>query len=211
MRWRERLGPAREPSRPAATVPVVLAVILGLLSVDPMLNLLSPDQRMNASFDPFHLVNTYGAFGSVGTDRLELAIEGSMAERSDDEASYRAYELPCAPSDPRRRPCFVAPYPLRLDWQIWFAAMHDDVGRSPWLVHLVAEILEGRGRVLALFSRVPFDRPPRWLCIRRFRYRLAHGLDAWWVRTLEDPDWMRPLDREDPGLRAYLERMGWDG
>ena len=31
---------------------------------------------MNRSYDPFRLVNTYGAFGSVGKVRPEIIIEG---------------------------------------------------------------------------------------------------------------------------------------
>lgn len=208
-RLAERLNEVGSSDRASRLVPVVLALSVGLLSVDPALNLISPDQQMNASFEPFHLVNTYGAFGSVDTERLALSIEGSLAEDPADEASYRAYELPCAPGDPRRRPCFVAPYPLRLDWQIWFAAMNADVSRSPWLVHLVAQILDGEGSALTLFSRVPFDRPPRWVRIRRFRDRFARSGPSWWRRTLEDADWMRPMERDDAALRRYLEAMGW--
>ena len=39
---------------------------LGLLSIQPVVNMLSARQIMNTSFDPLDLVNTYGAFGSVG-------------------------------------------------------------------------------------------------------------------------------------------------
>jgi hypothetical protein len=202
-------APTAVADRATRITPVVLACVIVILSVDPALNLLSRAQRMNASFDPLHLVSTYGAFGSVQTERLELSIEGSDADDPDDDASYRRYELPCAPSDPMRRPCFVAPYPLRLDWQIWFAAMEDDPAWSPWLVHLVARLLEGDRATLALFSRVPFDHPPRWVRIRRFRYRFAREGPAWWERELDDPDWMRPLDRDDAHLRRYLETQGW--
>lgn len=206
----ERLAAVAPSDRATRVTPIVLACVIVVLSVDPVLNLVSPDQRMNGSFDPFRIVSTYGAFGSVQEERLELAIEGTLSDDPSDEPSYRAYALPCAPSDPRRRPCFVAPYPLRLDWQIWFAAMYDDVGRSPWLVHLVAQILEGRGSALALFSEVPFDRPPRYVRIRRYRYRFAHGQDAWWTRTLQDPEWMRPVARDDPRLQAYLRAHDWE-
>ena len=50
----------------------ILAGLVVVLSVNPVLNMLSPRQAMNRSFDPFHLVNTYGAFGSVGKVRLEI-------------------------------------------------------------------------------------------------------------------------------------------
>jgi hypothetical protein len=205
----DKLARTGATDRATVATTVVLAVVIGMLSVPVVLNMLSRGQQMNASFDPFEIVNTYGAFGSVETVRDELVIEGSLADDPHDEAAYRAYELPCAPGDPRRRPCFVAPYPMRLDWQIWFAAMHDDVGRSPWLVHLVWQILHGEGTALTLFSRVPFDRPPRWLRIRRFRYRLSATRDVWWTREVEDDGWMRPIDRDDARLREYVEAMGW--
>ena len=32
---------------------------------------------MNRSFDPLHLVNTYGAFGSVSRVRHEVVVEGT--------------------------------------------------------------------------------------------------------------------------------------
>ena len=41
------------------------------------MNMLSPQQEMNASFEPLHLVNTYGAFGSITRPRYEVIIEGT--------------------------------------------------------------------------------------------------------------------------------------
>src|SRR3546814_10610441 len=48
------------------------AAVVAVLSVGPAKNLLSRHQRMNASFDPLHLVNTYGAFGSITRTRDEI-------------------------------------------------------------------------------------------------------------------------------------------
>ena len=42
---------------------LALAMILGVLSVPVIMNLLSPDQLMNTSFESLRIVNTYGAFG----------------------------------------------------------------------------------------------------------------------------------------------------
>ncbi len=64
---------------------------------------------MNASFDRLHLVNTYGAFGSVNTVRLELEIEGTDAATPDERAVWRPYAFRCKPGDPARRPCWTAP------------------------------------------------------------------------------------------------------
>src|SRR6185503_4569443 len=104
---------------------------IALLSIDPVNNLLSRRQIMNTSFDPFELVNTYGAFGTVGKERNEIVLEGSA-----DGQTWLAYQLPCQPGDPDRRPCVIAPYQPRLDWQIWFAAMSSP-DEEPWLIHLV--------------------------------------------------------------------------
>src|SRR5262249_49414811 len=56
-------------SKPLSTVHEVLigalALFIAYLSYGPAKNLFSPRQMMNASFDNFHLVNTYGAFGSI--------------------------------------------------------------------------------------------------------------------------------------------------
>ena len=42
---------------------------------------------MNSSFEPLHLVNTYGAFGSVTRERREIVIEGTDDER--DHGAHR--------------------------------------------------------------------------------------------------------------------------
>ena len=57
-----------------------VTVIIGLLSIQPVLNMLSPNQIMNTSFDPLNLVNTYGAFGSVGQERYNIVFEGTYDE-----------------------------------------------------------------------------------------------------------------------------------
>lgn len=44
-------------------VNVSLGILIGCLSVPVLVNLLSPRQVMNTSFDPLRIVNTYGAFG----------------------------------------------------------------------------------------------------------------------------------------------------
>jgi hypothetical protein len=206
---RKEAPPAARPDGVRAATPIVLAVVIGMLSVAPVVNMLSPDQVMNASFDPFHLVNTYGAFGSVNRTRRELVIEGTRDE-DPVHAQWRAYALPCQPGPVERRPCFVAPWPLRLDWQMWFAARGDEPANEDWLVHLLWQILRGDDDVLHLFSHVPFPSraPPRWVRVQRWRYRFAPGGEAWWIRDREET-WARPLSLDDPALRDYVRTAGW--
>ena len=216
----------------AATVPVALAIrwavrpgarldghqlAIGLFAVlvawrsAPVIdNLTSSHQVMNASFDPFELVNTYGAFGSVGSVRHELVIEGTMAaDPHAPDAEWRAYELPCKPGDVTRRPCVLGPYHLRLDWMIWFSAM-DPQPEDPWIVHLVWKLLDGDRTVRELFAVDPFDgQAPRWVRIRRFVYHLQPlGAPTWWTRDSEEL-WLPPVSRDTPGLAAVLARYGW--
>ena len=69
-------APSASGTAPAwfALLVVAVSVVVIVLSYRPVLNLLSPHQAMNASFDPFRLVNTYGAFGSVTRRRCLAGV-----------------------------------------------------------------------------------------------------------------------------------------
>ena len=58
-------------------VSVGLAALIVSRSVPVVANMLSSRQVMNTSFDPFSLVNTYGAFGSITKDRHEVVLQGT--------------------------------------------------------------------------------------------------------------------------------------
>ena len=125
----------------AAPVIYVLAALVLVLSIQPTLNLLSKRQIMNTSFDPFHLVNTYGAFGSITRIRYEVILEGTNEEIVTPKTAWRAYEFKGKPGDPKRRPPQVTPYHYKIDWQMWFAAMssYED---HPWILVLAARLLQ---------------------------------------------------------------------
>src|SRR4029078_10548649 len=131
------------------------AVGIALLSIPPLLNLLSGRQVMNTSFTSLPIVNTYGAFGTVGRERLQLVFEGTRDEVITDETRWVAYQPRCQPADPARRPCWMSPYHRRLDWVLWFAA-RGTPREYPWAVHLVAKLLDGDAQVLSLFAWDPF-------------------------------------------------------
>jgi hypothetical protein len=166
----------------------VLAVIVAVLSVAPTLNMLSPNQAMNMSFNPLHMVNTYGAFGSITRERYEIAIEGTADEEVDEKTVWREYQFKGKPGDPGRRPSQIAPYHLRLDWLMWFAAMGSAQDES-WFSGLMLKLLEGDKEVLGLLAANPFpDRPPRWVRARMYRYTLTTPAERkatgrWWNRT----------------------------
>ena len=76
---------ALAPPKTQKRVMYVLGTVVGLLSVGPAVNLASCDQSMNRSFEPFELVNTYGAFGDVDRERYEVILEGTSDEDPRDE------------------------------------------------------------------------------------------------------------------------------
>ncbi len=214
-RWRERVrsaaAAAAPPPRSHLLAARALAVVVALLSLNPVLNMLSPRQAMNATFDPLGLVSTYGAFGGVGRQRYEVILEGTSAESPDENAVWREYELPCKPGDVTRRPCVISPYHYRLDWQLWFAAM-SDIDHEPWLVHLVDKLLRGDHAIMRLFATDPFpDEPPRWVRASLYRYELlpwGDGSGAWWRRTWT-AEYLRPVSRDDAELDAFVRARGW--
>jgi hypothetical protein len=202
---------AAVPSRAARLVPAALAGVVAILSIAPVTNLLSPRQAMNTSFDRLHLVNTYGAFGSVGQERYELVYEGTADEPLTASTEWVQYEFKCKPGDVYRRPCVVSPYHYRLDWQIWFAAM----GRAdehPWTMHLVWKLLHNDPGALGLLATNPFpDAPPRFVRVILYHYELAPPGDPdgkWWKRE-PVKIWFPAFDRNDPRFLTALRVHGW--
>ncbi|HET7420646.1 MAG TPA: lipase maturation factor family protein [Candidatus Dormibacteraeota bacterium] len=165
---------------------VAVTVLVLALSYRPVRNLISPHQVMNTSFDPFHLVNTYGAFGSVTKVRYEIVVEGTVDVEAGEEG-WLEYEFKGKPGDVRRVPRQFAPYHLRLDWLMWFAAMESPLHHR-WFIALLVKLLEGDRRTLKLLRSNPFpDRPPAAVRANLYRYRFSTVAEwrhdrVWWVR-----------------------------
>ena len=212
-------GPLRRP------LLIGLSLVIGFLSIEPAINLLSPRQRMNASFNPLHIVNTYGAFGAVGKERHEIIIEGTAAVdptaveppaveptavEPTDEAKWVEYEFKCKPGDVDRRPCAIAPYHYRLDWQVWFAAM-SRVEHQPWLIHLVYKLLRGDAEGTELLEDNPFpEAPPRWIRIEHYRYRFTDWGEAGWWKRERIGSYMRAVSLDDPTLLGIVAQRNWN-
>jgi hypothetical protein len=176
-----------------------LAVLVVVLSRQPVQNLLSRTQAMNASFNNWHLVNTYGAFGSITRERFEIVLEGTLDP--DGGTGWQEYEFRGKPGDPRRRPRQFAPYHLRLDWLMWFAALSPAYAR-PWFPRLMVRLVEGDPHVLRLLRHNPFpEAPPVVVRARRYRYRFTTWQErrrdgAWWHREPAG-EFMRPVTSTD--------------
>jgi len=186
---------------PAAYEWTILALTAAVivLSYWPVHNLLSRRQMMNTSFNRFHLVNTYGAFGSVTKARYEIAIEGTEEQTARPGTKWTEYEFKAKPGDPRRRPRQIAPYHLRLDWLMWFAAMSPvyEYLEHPWLIVFIEKLLQNDAATLKLISGNPFPEGPRIIRARLYRYRFATAKEQresgmWWIRTL-DGEYIPPV------------------
>jgi hypothetical protein len=201
-------GAERSPWQEYAAI--ALGLTVAVLSIDPVTNLVSPGQVMNTSFNRLNLVNTYGAFGSVGRERFEIIFEGTSSE-SPEFAVWREYEFQAKPGNPWRRPPIVAPYQPRIDWQIWFAAMATP-NQYPWTVHFVWKLLHNDRGTLSLLANDPFPAvPPRFIRAQLYRYRFTRpdeSRSAWWHREPVGL-WLPPLSVDNPELRRFLEANGW--
>ena len=191
--WLPVSPPVLQPIPNAQRVATIgLAAIVAVLSIPPALNMLSPGQVMNTSFNPLQIVNTYGAFGSITRERYEIVIEGTAEETISATTAWREYEFRGKPGDPTRRPPQVAPYHLRLDWLMWFAAM-SSASDYPWFPELLLKLLQGDRGASSLLRSNPFaDRPPRWIRAQLYLYRFTspderRQTGMWWNRRLVAP------------------------
>jgi hypothetical protein len=197
------------PSTARRVATMALATTVATLSINPVLNLVRPNQAMNRSYTPLHLVNTYGAFGGVTETRYELEIQGTRDETIDEETEWRAYRFPCKPGPVDRAPCVAFPYHYRLDWQIWFAAMREQARRT-WMVSLAHRLLQDHKGVEGLLEEVPFrDEPPEHIRIVRYRYEFTEDVsaDAWWTRERVGT-FLQPVSLDSEKFQGLLRRRG---
>jgi len=186
------------------------------LSIPVVSNLVSDSQSMNRSFQSLRIVNTYGAFGSVGDTRWELVFEGTADPYPGDNAQWQEYAFKCKPGPLDRRPCLITPYHYRLDWLAWFAGL--DAARGPgirretWVPHLVWKLLHNDEGALSLLASNPFPaEPPRFIRLQLYRYQFADNDredGAWWTREFVRTQ-LPPLSRTEEQFRSYLRQQGW--
>ncbi|MCX5384076.1 lipase maturation factor family protein [Streptomyces sp. NBC_00083] len=179
-------SPAGSPLWYETVVALVAALVL-VLSYRPARNLLSRRQLMNTAYEPFHVVNSYGAFGSISRIRHEVVIEGTADEVITPDTVWREYAFHGKPGEVRRLPRQFAPYHLRLDWMLWFLALSPSYGYS-WFGGFVERLLAQDRDTLRLLRHNPFpEGPPAFIRARVWRYRFTtwqelRATGAWWHR-----------------------------
>ncbi len=174
---------------PVAWLVVVLVatVLLVVLSYRPIENLFSHHQLMNASFNRWQLVNTYGAFGTVTKRRIEIVVEGTLDSDPGDDADWREYGFRGKPGDVRRIPRQYAPYHLRLDWLMWFLPLR--TVHEEWFYAFLAKLLAADRPTLRLLRHDPFDGGrPHWVRATSYLYRFStraefRATGQRWIRT----------------------------
>ncbi|MCF3101589.1 lipase maturation factor family protein [Streptomyces roseoverticillatus] len=184
-----RHAPASAPPGWYEGLVIAATALVAVLSWWPVRNMLSRQQRMNMSFNAFHLVNTYGAFGSINRRRYEVVVEGTDEERVGPDTVWKEYGFKGKPGDPHRLSRQYAPYHLRLDWMMWFAGISPAYA-EPWFGPFVERLLTGDPDTLRLLRHNPFPgAPPTHVRARLYLYRFTtweerRETGAWWHRTL---------------------------
>jgi hypothetical protein len=173
-----------KPSTTQASVSLFVFTAVMILSYKPMMNMISPKQRMNESYDGYHLVNSYGLFGSITKNRNEVIVMGTTDSEITSQTQWQEYEFKCKPGKVSRRPCLITPYHLRLDWQMWFSAMRPKIG-EPWLVELARKMLINDPVVDQLLAENPFSgqQAPKFIKMDLYRYEFTdRDSKDWWQR-----------------------------
>jgi hypothetical protein len=156
----------------------IVALLSGLLVLESFGIAVPGGSAVLHAARPLRIVNSYGLFAVMTTDRPEIVVEGS-----NDGVTWHAYEFRYKPGDLRRAPPVVAPHQPRLDWQMWFAALgtYQD---NPWFTNFMVKLLEGEPRVLGLLLYNPFpSAPPKYVRARIYLYHFTHRGDRnWWKR-----------------------------
>jgi hypothetical protein len=175
-----RRGPRPLPHRiTTAAVASFVGIVSGLLFLELFSVPLPPGgAEILHAMAPLRIVNSYGLFATMTTERPEIVIEGSA-----DGVDWRAYDFPYKPGDVRRAPPVVEPHQPRLDWQMWFAAL-GTYEQNPWFTSLMVRLLQGEPAVLRLFRYNPFPgSPPKYIRAKVYLYRFTNfGERDWWVR-----------------------------
>jgi len=164
---------------------VAVAAALTALSVRVVRNLCSDQQVMNSTFGSvWRLVNTYGAFGTVGRERHEIIVSAaSTLDAPAHETEWQEYEFKVKPGATGRSLPFIVPYHYRLDWCVWLLALQTMYQpptvpqRYPsWWYRFLLRLLQNDPVTTSLLAHNPFDGrpPPAGLKVERYRYTFSN-------------------------------------
>nr|WP_166157427.1 lipase maturation factor family protein [Neochlamydia sp. AcF84]NGY95652.1 Lipase maturation factor 1 [Neochlamydia sp. AcF84] len=157
-------------------------IVLNFFQLVQLFRSLPSVERVFAIISPFYLVNKYGLFSRLATQRYEIEVEGS-----EDGRIWKTYEFKWKPGDLKIPPRQAAPYQPRLDWQLWFAA-HGEVKHNPWFTRFIYRLMENSPEVVKLMKNNPFpDKPPTYMRANLYEYHFTTSQEKkesgnWWKR-----------------------------
>jgi len=201
---------AKKPNKKQKLVWYAVFILFIILSFPVIKNLSSSGQAMNTSFNQWHLVNTYGAFGAVGKERFELVVSGTLDSLIDENTLWKEYEFKAKPTNVGRSLPVIAPYQPRIDWQIWFAAMSAPQNQ-PWMIHLIWKLLHNDKDVLKLIDDNPFpNEEPVYIKVDLYKYEFLKPTEKdVWKRTYIGA-WLPPLSVNTPEFKEFIEINRWN-
>ncbi|MDQ2962129.1 MAG: lipase maturation factor family protein [Pseudomonadota bacterium] len=189
--WLASRAESRAPAatRTATTIATALALVVVPAGLNRICEVFTRAELpvagvISDTLSPLQIVNRYGLFAVMTTERPEIVIEGST-----DGQAWREYVFRYKPGPLTRPALWNIPHQPRLDWQMWFAAL-GDARANPWFQNLMLRLLEGSPTVLALLDSNPFpDGPPKFVQAKLYDYRFADrstraATGQWWVRQL---------------------------
>lgn len=182
------------PSRVCAAALMISGVVITATTL-----LRQPTPAPLSAIEPLRIINPYGLFAVMTTERRELVIEGSL-----DGREWQPYRFPFKPGDPAKAPRLAAPHQPRLDWQMWFAALGTPA-QAPWVYDLVQALLENRPAVLELVDTSFTSRAPTYVRILSYRYRFTTAdkraaTGNWW-HVDDERVWLEPVRLRRPVIR----------
>ena len=117
----------------------------------------------------FAVINNYGPFAVMTTERNEIIIEGSQ-----DGEHWLEYGFKYKPDAVDKPLIWNIPHQPRLDWQMWFAALGKPQPGG-WFEKFMQRLQKGSPDVLALLAHNPFPKqPPAYL--RAYLYHFTYTL-----------------------------------
>lgn len=136
----------------------------------------------------FWVVNNYGPFSIMTTERPEIIVQGSR-----DGQHWSTYKFNYKPVDLDKHLSWNIPHQPRLDWQMWFAALSTPAP-PPWFAGFMTRLLTGSPQVLALLADNPFPKDPP-VQVRALLYRYSYTTPE--QRAIDGDIWRREY------LRVY--------
>lgn len=179
-----------EPSMLFA-VPILLAIMITSLHLfnrmyrSSIFSIPASLMAVHRAMFPFCVLNSYGLFAVMTTQRLEVSIEASS-----DGENWTPYEFKYKPGDVHRRPPFILGHMPRLDWRMWFLPFSRFPNIPTWFIQFLEQIRKGNPATLHLLEKSPF--PPNYqvpyLRVTLYDYKFSSPEElkstrSYWTRT----------------------------